>query len=152
MRRSVLDKLTRTIARPLICVTLAMFAIPLIAQPGDSREYDVSKEVTISGAISGVVAQTTRGMLMGAHLMVTTTSGEVDASLGRWAMQGKDALSVTVGQQIELTGMMQTLNGKEVFITRTLKAGGKVYTLRNQHGIELSPQTRQRAAEKGESL
>jgi hypothetical protein len=48
--------------------------------------------------------------------------------------------------------MMQTANGKEVFIARTVKAGSKVYTLRNRHGIEISPQARQRAAERGESL
>jgi hypothetical protein len=152
MRSSVFERLTRTVAGALVGALLVIAAVPLIAQPGDSHDYEVSKEVTISGAISGVVTKNTPGMLMGAHLLLTTTRGEVDASLGRWAMQGKDALTVTVGQQVELTGMVQTIKGKEVFITRTVKAGAKVYMLRNEHGVELSPQTRQRAAERGESL
>lgn len=152
MRSSSFEKLTRMIAGALGGALLVIFAIPMIAQPGDWHEYEVSKEVTISGAISGLVTKTTPGMLMGAHLLLTTTSGEVDASLGRFAMQGKDAVSVTVGQQIEVTGMMQTIKGKEVFIARTVRAGSRVYTLRNQHGVELPPQTRQRAAERGESL
>lgn len=152
MRRSVLRKLTRTIAGSLMGGMLAMFAIPLLAQPVDSHEYDIRQEVTVSGTISAVVTKTTPGMLMGAHLLLTTVSGQVDASLGRWAFQGKDALSVTAGEQVELTGMMQTVKEKEVFIVRTVKVGGKLYTLRNQHGIDLSPRARQLAAEKGESL
>jgi hypothetical protein len=149
MRSSVVEKLTPTVAGALVAVLLAIFAVPLLAQP---YEYEVSKEVTISAAVSAVVTKATPGMLMGAHLLLSTTSGDVDASLGRWALQGKDPLSVTIGQQIEVTGMMQTANGKEVFIARTVKAGSKVYTLRNRHGIEISPQARQRAAERGESL
>jgi hypothetical protein len=152
MRSSVFEKLARMVSRALISALLVAFAVPLIAQPGDSHEYEISKEVTISGAISGVVTKTTPGMFLGDHLLLATTEGEVDASLGRWAMQGKDALSVTVGQQVEVTGMMQTIKGKEVFITRMVKAGGRVYTLRNQHGIEISPRARQLAAERGESL
>lgn len=152
MRRSVFRKLHGIAAGPLIGVLLAMFAVPLTAQPGDPHAYDVSREVTLNGTISAVVTKTTPGMLMGAHLVLTTTSGTVDASLGRWALQGKHPLSVSSGQQVEVTGIMETIKGKEVFIARTVKSGGNVYTLRNQHGIEISPQTRERAAQKGESL
>jgi hypothetical protein len=152
MRSTVFQRLGRTVGGALVAVFLALVAVPLIAQPSDSHEYEVSREVTVSGAISGVVTKTAPGMLMGAHLLLTTTSGEVDASLGRWAMQGKDAISVAVGEQVEMTGMMQTIKGKEVFITRTVKAGGRVYTLRNLHGVELSPQTRELASKRGESL
>jgi len=152
MRRSVFRKLHGIIAGPLIGVLLAMFAIPLSAQPGDPHAYEIGKEVTLSGTISAVVTKTVPGMLMGGHLLLTTASGQVDASLGRWALQGKRPLSVFAGQQVDVTGIMEKIKGKEVFITRTVKSGGNVYTLRNQHGIEISPQTRERAAQRGESL
>ena len=151
MTLSVLRKPHRITARALLGALLAMSAVPLLAQRS-ANQYEVSQEVTISGAISAVVTKKAPGMLVGAHLLLTTTSGQVDASLGRFALQGKDALPVTVGQQIEVTGMMRTIQGKEVFIVRTVKAGARVYAVRNQHGIEVSPQTRQRAAERGESL
>jgi hypothetical protein len=92
---------------------------------------------------------------MGSHLLLTTVSGPVDASLGRWGLLGRDALSVTPGQQVEVTGVMKTLKNKKVFVARIVKIGDKIYSMRNEHGIPLSPQARERAIEmgqKGQSL
>jgi hypothetical protein len=139
----------------LLAVLLpAILVVPLVAQSADnSRQYyDVSKEITLSGTVSAVLTKAAPGMVWGSHLLLTTVSGNVDASLGRWALQGKGALSVSVGQQVEVTGVMETLNNQEVFLARTVKVNGKVYTVRNQYGIPLVPQARERAAEKGESL
>ncbi len=51
---------------------------------------------------------------------------------------------------------MKTIKDKPVLLVRTLKVGGKVYTIRNEHGVLLSPQARERAdqkaSQKGESL
>jgi hypothetical protein len=113
--------------------------------------YDISKEVTLNGTVSSVLTKPAPGMMMGSHLLLATASGPVDASLGRFALQGKGALSVAAGQQIEITGVMKTIGDKQVFLTRTVKAGGQVYEIRNQHGVQVSPQARERA-QKGESL
>jgi hypothetical protein len=70
-------------------------------------------------------------------------------------LQGEDALSVTVGQQVEVTGVMKTLKNKAVFVVRIVEIGDKVYRMRNEHGIPLSPQARERAIERtqnGDSL
>jgi len=116
--------------------------------------YDISKEVTLTGTVSSALTKPARGMIMGTHLMIATPSGSVDASLGRFAMRGKSGLSVAPGQQIEMTGVMKTIKGKQVFLARTVKAGGQVYTIRNEHGIPVSPQARERASRKtaGEGL
>src|SRR5271157_318583 len=154
MRSSCFTKTNPMIAVLLAGLLFAISAIPLIAQPaGESPlSYDISKEVTLSGTVSALIAKPAPGMMWGAHLMLQTASGKVDASLGRWALEGKGALSVTPGQQVEVTGVMTTLRDKEVFVARTVKVNGKVYTMRNERGIPLSPQARKRAAEKGESL
>jgi hypothetical protein len=93
---------------------------------------------------------------MGSHLLFTTISGPLDASLGRFGLQGKGALSVAAGQQVEVTGVMKTIMDKQVFLARTVKAGGRVYTIRNEHGVPMSPQARDRAngktAQKGGKL
>lgn len=118
--------------------------------------YDVAREVTLKGTASGVLTKPSPGMIMGSHLLLATASGEVDASLGRFGLLGKGALSVTAGQQVEVTGLMKTLMDKQVFVARTVKVGGQVYIMRNQHGIQVSPQARERAsqktAQKGETL
>ncbi len=118
--------------------------------------YDVAHEVTLRGTVSSVVAKPSAGMIMGSHLLLTTPSGAIDASLGRWGLQGKGALSVTAGEQVEVTGIMKTIRGRQTFLARTVKAGGQVYTIRNEHGVQMSPQARERAgqqtAQKGDSL
>ena len=91
-------------------------------------------------------------MIWGSHLMVETAFGRLDASLGRFGLEGKGAVSVTPGRQIELTGVMKTVRDMEVFVVRSVKANGITYTMRNEHGIEVSPLTRKRAAEKGVTL
>jgi hypothetical protein len=141
-------------ARLLVALLLAILVVPLNAESAGHSGvyYDVSQEVTLSGSVSAVLINPAPGMIMGSHLLLTTTSGQVDASLGKWALQGKGALSLNPGQQIEVTGVMKTLNDKQVFIARSVKAGGKVYTLRNEHGVPVSPQTRERAAQKGVTL
>jgi len=113
--------------------------------------YDISKEVTLNGAVSSVLTKPAAGMIWGSHLLLATASGPVDASLGRFGLRGKGAVSVAAGQQIEVTGVMRTIKDKQVLLARTVKVGGQVYTIRNEHGVPVSPQARERA-QKGESL
>jgi hypothetical protein len=158
MHLSRLTKPTRLIAGLLCGLLLAILAVPLGAQPASTTHayYDVTKEITVSGTVTSVVTRASAGMVPGSHLMLTTESGALDASLGKWALQGKGAVSISAGQQVEVTGVKKTLKNKEVFVTRTLKVGGQVYELRSKHGVPFSPQSRERAsqkaAQKGESL
>ena len=159
MRRCVARGYTRLIAGGLLAGLLfAIVNLPLTAQPAREAHpfYDITKEATISGAVSSVLARHSAGTIPGAHLLLATASGQVDASLGRWGFQGKGALSVRVGQQVELTGVMKTIREKQVFMVRTVKVGSHVYTIRNEHGIAVSPQARERmahqAGQKGDTL
>jgi hypothetical protein len=150
-----------------LCVLalLSMISLlpPVLAQAAERTAgplaYDVSKEVTFNATVSSVptkgslgMQKGSRGKPMGSHLLLSTTSGPVDASLGRFALLGKGALKVAPGQQIEVTGVMKTLKDKQVFLVRTVKAGGQTYTIRTKRGFLVSPQSRERAAQKGESL
>jgi len=118
--------------------------------------YDVAREVTLTGTVSNVLTGPSDGMIAGSHLLLQTASGEIDASLGRWGLQGKGALSVAPGDQVAVTGVMKMLREKQVFVVRTVKAGDHIYRMRSEHGIAVSPQTRQRLGrqteQKGDSL
>jgi len=154
MSRIRFTKSTQLIAGLLTGLLFAILVVPLVAQTAmDSGPYyDVSKEVTLTGTVSTLLTRPAPGMAWGSHLLLTTVSGTVDASLGNWAFVGKDALSVAPGQQLQITGVMKTINDKQVFLARVVTVGSKVYTLRDQHGLPLSSQSRERAARKGESL
>ncbi len=166
MRRTRLTKPIhiQMIAGLLSGLLFAILAVPLGAQPAPKAQpyYDIAKEVTLNGTVSTVLRKGAPGLSAGSHLILATTSGTLDASLGRWGMAGKGALSVVVGQRIEVTGVMKTYKDKQFFVARTVKVGGQVYAIRNLHGIPLSPEARARAgqkavvftssAQKGESL
>jgi hypothetical protein len=149
---------TSLIAGLMACLLFAIAAVPMKAQLARKSRpyYDITKEVTLSGTVESVVITPTEGLTNGSHLMLETASGKLDASLGKWGLAGKGALSVSAGQEVEVTGVMKTVKEKEVFVVRTVKADGRVYTIRNQYGVPMSPQSRERssqiAAQTGESL
>jgi hypothetical protein len=113
-----------------------------------SLGYDASREVTLNGVVSTVLMRPSGGMIPGSHLLLATLSGPLDASLGIFGLRGKGAVTVVAGQQIEVTGVMRTLQDKGVLVVRTVKAGGEVYTIRNEHGFPVPPQARMRTGQK----
>ncbi|HLM83125.1 MAG TPA: hypothetical protein VK302_21180 [Terriglobales bacterium] len=119
-----------------------------VATPENPLSYEVSKEVTLAGTVASVLAKASPGMLWGSHLRLATASGEVDASLGMWGLRGRGALSVRTGQQIEMTGVMKMIGNRQVFLARTVKVEDRVYALRNEHGIPVPPQSRERVSQK----
>ena len=124
--------------------------IPTATLPAGPFSYDVFQEVTLHGTVSGVLAKQSPGMVAGSHLLLTTLSGPVDISLGTFAFRGNNALSVTPGQQVEVVGVMKTLKEKPVFLARVVKVGDHLYEIRNEHGITITPQARERASQKAE--
>jgi hypothetical protein len=138
----------------------AIAAISLNAQPVGSAKaephpfYDITQEVTLSGPVTGVVHGPSAGLIPGSHILLVTGSGTVDASLGKWGLQGKEA-SIHNGEQVTVKGVMKTLRNKQVFVVRTVELGGHTYVIRNEHGVALTPKSLERVqktAEKGVSL
>jgi hypothetical protein len=142
-----------SVVGPFAFLALCLLAMPIHAQTAVTTKtavplrYDNSKEVTLTGTVSSVVKRSSpeTKMTAGSHLIVETTSGTVDASLGGFALRGKGALSVTPGQRVQVTGVMKQIRDKEVFVTRLVQADGHVYTIRNEHGFALAPTARVRA-------
>jgi hypothetical protein len=144
-----------------LAILLCISSMPVQAQAAADAKaaapfrHDASQEVSLTGTVSSVLRHAAPGTLVGAHLLLATLQGPVDASLGRFGLVGFGAVSVAAGQQIEVTGTIRTIKDKPVFIVRSLKSGSDVYTLRNEHGVLLPPHARERAAlatsQKGES-
>jgi hypothetical protein len=128
---------------------------PVTTRVAGPFSYDITQEVTLEGTVATVLPKPAPGMIVGSHLLLSTSSGRVDVSLGTLALRGKDAFSAQQGQQVEASGVMKTLRDKQVLLARTVKVGDKIYAIRNVHGIPLSPQSRERTtqadARKGET-
>lgn len=102
-------------------------------------KYEPAKEVTIDGTVASVVTKSTPGQLVGAHAILTTASGTVDAHLGNYATRGANPLVLAVGEQVKMVGVMVTIGGRPVLLVRTAQTGRGLYTIRNAHGFPLRP-------------
>jgi len=144
----------RRILAGLCMATLLGLAFSASRAPAErpktaERNYDMSKEVMLAGKVSSVLVKPEPGMMSGSHLILSVGTGWVDACLGRFALLGRDALAVEAGEQVEVTGVLETIHEKQVMLVRTVKVDGRTYVIRNEHGVPVSPQTRQWAAQKG---
>jgi hypothetical protein len=125
--------------------------VSLPSKSVQSLGYDIAQEVTLVGTVLSLVPQATDGTIAGAHLLLTTLSGPVDVSLGRFSLIGKGALSIAEGQQAEITGVTKTFKGKQFFLARSVRVGDRDYAIRNERGIPITPQARQRATQNEET-
>ena len=117
------------------------------AKAAGPMSYDASEEVTLNGTVAAVLTTPLPEMLAGSHLLLTTPSGSVDVSLGTTRVRGKDEIALSAGQQVEVTGVMKIFRGNQVFLARTVKTGGSLYEIRNEHGIPVTPHARQRMSQ-----
>jgi len=137
----------RFLAFAFVFSALSVFATPSNAQPAAvvksavRPKYDIAREVTLTATVASVVSKATpeMKMLAGSHLLLQTSSGNVDASLGGFPVTGKSALAVTAGERVEVTGVMKTIRSRQVFVTRLVQANGHTYKIRNEHGFVLAP-------------
>jgi hypothetical protein len=143
--KSLIRKLSAVCGFFLIALLPSMQSQAATSTSSFPFRYDTSEEVTVRGSVTAVLTKAPKGMMNGSHLLLATLSGPIDVSLGAYALIGKDALTVRLGEQVEVIGVMKTLNTKSVLMARTVTAGDHVYPIRSEHGIAMSTQARERA-------
>ena len=114
------------------------------AKPGGPLTYDIRREITLGGTVTSLLPKAPTGMISGSHLQLTTAAGPIDVSLGAFGLNGTGALSVRIGQHVEVVGVIKNITERQVLLARTVNAGGRVYLIRNEHGIPLPPQAKER--------
>ena len=146
MRHNCFTFSGQAVAGLLAGLLSAILAVPLSAVTKTELHpyYDITQEIQLSGMASRVLTTPIQGMVPGSHVLVETASGTVDASLGKWGLQGLGAPSIQNGEQVTIKGVMKTVKDKQVLIVRTVEVGGRIYTIRNEHGLPVSPQGRPR--------
>jgi len=107
--------------------------------PAVPRMYDAAKEVVLNGTISEVVSKPKAGLPLGQYLMLTTTQGQVAVHLGPYYGRIAADKGLVPGATIQVTGVAMDFAAGEIFLARTVVAGGKTLTIRNQNGIPVRP-------------
>jgi hypothetical protein len=135
---------------------LATLAISLFAEPSFANEsvaprrtviaskYDLSKEITLQGTVESLVRKPAPTTIRGAHLMVSTAQGTVDAHIGNLVLAGRTPVSFAPGESVKLVGLMTTFNHQNVLLVRTIQTGSRTITIRSEHGFLISPAARTR--------
>jgi hypothetical protein len=109
------------------------------AQAGSSLssnapDYDTSKEIKVQGTIQQIEVLGS-GAPLGTHVLIQTDQGVVDAHLGYRKATTAENLGLSVGQEIQITGMMANIGSNSVLLARILTTPTHIYILRSEHGI-----------------
>jgi len=130
----------------LTALVISVCSVPLDANESVTpkrtiiaSKYDVTKEVTLEGTIQNLVKNPAAGAIPGAHLIVSTGQGTVDAHIGNRVIMGPSAASFAVGQAVKLVGMMTKFNEQEVLLVRTIQTENRTITVRSEHGFLVYP-------------
>ena len=116
--------------------------------------YDVSKEITLNATVQSVPSKSSVGLLQSGStgFVLQTSSGAIQGRLTYSALNGKGALSIKPGERVQVTGVMTTTNNKRVFLIRTIQMSGHTYTIRNERGFPVAPDTSAATASNGGQL
>jgi hypothetical protein len=116
--------------------------------------YDVSKEITLNATVQSVPSKSSVGLLQSGStgFVLQTSSGAIQGRLTYSALNGKGALSIKPGERVQVTGVMTTTNNKQVLLIRTIQIGGHTYTIRNERGFPVAPNTSAATASNGGQL
>jgi hypothetical protein len=146
----------------LCLILLYMFthAVALAEQPGvqaASTPFESSAlgtpahDITMAGTVQEVITTRTPGAPIGIQLVVEGTQGAFTASLGSTLSdQVRQALSA--GAPVQVSGVMETTNGKSYLLARKLTIAGNQVIIRNEHGFLVHSQQRSRASVNNSAL
>jgi hypothetical protein len=131
-------------------VARAQTAAETSTKPAISPRYDISKELTLNAMVKSVPSKSHLGQA-NSGFVLQTTSGEVRGSLTPFVLNGKGALSIAPGANVQVTGvMLTTKNNEQLFVIRLITMGGRTYAIRNERGFPVE-HPGQNASATGES-
>lgn len=103
-------------------------------------KHVAASEITVAGTIQQVPSEPTPGSPAGLHLLVNSPQGVVDASVGPY-MTEEVRRDLSTGEQIQVVGVVQTINGHNYLLARQLVLAGRQIPIRNEHGFLVHTQS-----------
>lgn len=128
--REVIEMVKRIILLTVLAAGAAVFAQPGM---GPGRNYDASKEQTVSGKVTAVQRIAHGGRSEGMHLTLQTAGGQVVVLLGPVHFIDKSSLKIKEGDELTVTGARQDA----MLIAREVRKGSEVLQLRTAAGVPL---------------
>jgi hypothetical protein len=107
-----------------------------IPSHGSAPAYDVARESALQGTVVEYSAASSTAPF-GAHVLLQTANGTVDAHLGNSKVLEANHISLSAGDSVQVVGENLSFNHGTVFAARTLQKGSQTVTLRSKNGMPL---------------
>jgi len=102
------------------------------------QSYDLRREVSLLGTV--VKFETASSVTpMGAHLLLQTTSGQVDVHIGNAKVLQANHLGLNPGDSIRIIGEELAFGNGAIFAARIVQKGAQAVAVRNTKGFLTSP-------------
>jgi len=112
------------------------------------RAYDVSREVSMQGSVVSFTENSSTAPL-GPHVVIQTTSGQVDVHLGDAKLLKANHLTLAAGDSVRVVGENVTHGTSNQFFARIIQKGNQTLTLRSARGFPLRPASKAGKSEAG---
>jgi hypothetical protein len=101
------------------------------------RAYDLGREVFLLGTVVKFDAASTTPPL-GAHLILQTSSGQVDVHLGNGKVLKASRFELNPGDNVRIAGEILALGDGTYFAARIVQKGTQAVAVRNTKGFPVS--------------
>jgi len=108
----------------------------VIPSHGRMPAYDVARESALQSTVVEYSSASSFAPF-GAHAVLQTANGTVDAHLGNGKLLEANHISLSAGDSVRIVGENVAFNHGTVFAVRTLQKGSQSVTLRSKNGMPL---------------
>jgi len=129
------------------------FCLPVGAQQASQsnarlhQSYDPGREVTLLGTV--VKFETASSLPpIGAHVLLQTSSGQVDVHLGNARVLSANHFELKPGDNARIIGEELAYGDGSIFAARIVQKGVQAVAVRNTHGAPTSPAATMSPAQK----
>jgi hypothetical protein len=141
----------------LVLLYIFAHAVALAEQPGVQAAFESTTlgvpahDIAMAGTVQEVNTTHTLGAPVGLQLVVDGPQGTFTASLGSM-LSDQVRQTLSSGTPVQISGVMQTINGKSYLLARKLIVAGNQVIIRNDHGFLVHTQQRSHASVNNSAL
>jgi len=131
-------------ARYLAVLCLAAIPCTALAQRPNSKPvaaasgYSVANDASLGGTILSYT-ENSKTPPLGAHVLLQTTSGNVDVHVGDARVLHQAKISLAPGMSVRFVGQSETVDKNTVFLARLVQVGAHAVAVRSNHGLPIGP-------------
>jgi hypothetical protein len=104
------------------------------------RAYDLNREVFLLGTVVKFESASSAPPI-GAHLLLQTSSGQIDVHLGNAKVLQASHIELNPGDSVRIVGETMALGDGTYFAARIVQKGAQAVAVRNSRGFLVAPST-----------